>query len=59
MIEKKRGRPVKKNTKTHRVVIRLDDDEYAILDRVVAKTGMARAHIMRAALRLYYSMRFE
>lgn len=56
---KKRGRPVKVNSRTHRVVIRLNDEEWAIAERIRAKTGMTIANIFRAALRLYNSMRFE
>lgn len=59
MAEKKRGRPVKVNSRTHRITIRLDEEEWAIAERIHAKTGMPIANIFRAALRLYHSMRFE
>lgn len=54
--EKKRGRPVKENVKWYVVKARMDDDEYAMLDKLHAVTGLSRSNIMRAALRLYYHM---
>lgn len=59
MAEKKRGRPVKVDVRTRRVVIRLSDEEWALLDKVHALTGMSISNIVRAALRLYVGMRFN
>lgn len=57
MAEKKRGRPVKVSSKQHRFEIRMGLEDKAMLDELVAITGMGRAKIMLAALRLYYAMR--
>ena len=57
MGEKKRGRPVKVSSKQYRLEIRMGAEDRSMLDELVAITGMGRAKIMLAALRLYYSMR--
>lgn len=57
MSEKKRGRPVKSSSKKYRLEIRMGSEDRDILDELVATTGMGRAKIMLAALRLYYAMR--
>lgn len=59
MAGKKRGRPVKETVRNHYVKVRLDDDEYAMLDKIRAVTGMNTSKIARAALRLYYHMTFK
>ena len=57
MAEKKRGRPVKVSSKQYRFEIRMGLEDKAMLDELVAITGMGRAKIILAALRLYYAMR--
>lgn len=59
MIEKKRGRPVKKNVKKYFLKVRIDDNEEAMLDKLQALTGLSRSGIVRAALQLYYHMTFK
>ena len=55
MSEKKRGRPVKSSSKKYRLEIRMGSEDKDILDELVVATGMGRAKIMLAALRLYYA----
>ena len=57
MAEKKRGRPVKASSKKYRLEIRMGSEDKDILDELVVSTGIGRAKIMLAALRLYYAMR--
>lgn len=59
MAEKKRGRPVNKTARWHYVNVRLDDDEYAMLDKLRAVTGLSTSKIIRAALQLYYHMTIQ
>lgn len=59
MIEKKRGRPMKKNVKKYFLKVRIDDNEEAMLDKLQALTGLSRSGIVRAALQLYYHMTFK
>jgi hypothetical protein len=59
MAEKKRGRPVKEVTKWCVIKARIDEDEYAMVDKLRASTGMTTSKILRAAIRLYYHMTFK
>ena len=56
MAEKKRGRPVKKSARGRYVNVRIDADEYAMIDRLREVTGLSTSKILRAALQLYYHM---
>ena len=59
MSEKKRGRPAKDVAKWCIVKTRIDEDEYAMIDKLRAATGMTTSKILRAAIRLYYHMTFK
>ena len=59
MIHQKRGRPAKDNARVYRYNVRVTEEEHAMLDKIAVKTGLSKSNILRAALRLYYSMRFE
>lgn len=59
MTEKKRGRPAKEIAKNHILKVRIDEDEYAMLDKIRSATGMTTSKIVRAAIRLYYHMTFK
>lgn len=59
MAEKKRGRPVKEVTKLRIIKARIDEDEYAMIDKLRAATGMTTSKILRSAIRLYYHMAFK
>lgn len=59
MAEKKRGRPVKSNGRTYQYRIRLNRRELDILEFISQESGMPKSTIFRAALQLYYAMRYE
>lgn len=56
MSEKKSGGSVKAAIRSYNIKVRIDADEYAMLDKLRALTGMSTSKILRAALQLYYHM---
>ena len=59
MAEMRRGRPVKEGANWCVVKARIDEDEYAMIDKLRDATGMTTSKILRAAIRLYYHMTFK
>ena len=59
MSEKKRGRPVKPGGRTYQYRIRLTEKEHNLLEFISSESGLPKSTIFRAALQLYYAMRYE
>lgn len=59
MAETKRGRPVKTDSRSYQYRIRLNRRERDILEFISNESGMPKSTILRAALQLYYAMRYE
>ena len=59
MSENKRGRPVKETARRRIINIRLTEEEYDMLDKISFKTGLNKSNIIRAAVRVYYNLRFQ
>lgn len=53
---KKKGRPVKENSKKERCFIRLSEDDIKMLNFVAATTGKSKSEIFRDGLRTTYNL---
>lgn len=51
-----REKPMKTTIRNYNIKVRMDADEYAMLDKLRALTGMSTSKILRAALQLYFHM---
>lgn len=51
-----REKPMKTTVRSYNIKVRMDADEYAMLDKLRALTGMSTSKILRAALQLYFHM---
>ena len=59
MESKKRGRPVKGNSRSYQFRIRLTEHEREVLEFISNDTGLPKSTVLRAALQLYYAMKYE
>lgn len=56
ILKKRRGRPKKKGAKSHRLDVRITDDQHDILNDLTARTGKTKTDIVKEAIDLYEMM---
>lgn len=52
-MSKKRGRPCKDGNKERQYRLRMDTDEFELLNYMSLETGLSKADILRNALKIY------
>lgn len=55
-MKRKRGRPVKNETKSFRCEIRMTDEERSVLDYLTEKKDMTKTDIVNKALKMMYNL---